>query len=157
MSIDKTQLTIDAKLLVQWLGTAGAKAGLMQSKTCTIEALGALVKSLGLTPAKPTSRTQLIDDIVKAASKRIDKPLDELYQLSNEDLLAYFHKIEPTSEELLDLLRELDLTPKKEGHKGLMELAARELSETGRFRRIASSRGGGDDDKRLDLARRTVG
>jgi hypothetical protein len=149
MSVENKETTqIDPRLLVQWLGTIGAKAALMQSKHCTIEVLLTLAKSLGLTPAKATARPRLVDEIVKAASKRIDIPIEELYQMSIEDLLTYFQRIEPTSEELLDLLRTLELNPKKEGHKSLMELAARELSETGRFLRIASSSGRGDDKNR---------
>lgn len=131
---------IDVRLLVQWLGTTGAKAGLMQSEVCSSEILNMIAKSLGASSDKRT-RPQVIEEIVKAANRRIDKSLNELYQMSRSELLAYFQQKEPTSEELLDLLRGLDLNPKREGHKGLIELAAREISETGRFLRISSSTG----------------
>jgi hypothetical protein len=138
MSTELTESTpIDARQLVRWLGPQGAKAGLVQSKLVTVDVLTALAKSMGITPQRSASRQQLAEEIVKLASKRIDKPIDDLYGMSKEELITYFARIEPTSEELLDLLRCLDLKPRKEGHRGLVELAARELSETGRFMRIS--------------------
>jgi hypothetical protein len=40
--------------------------------------------------------------------------------------------------ELLDLLKNLDMDPRREGRRNLVEFVARELSETGRFIRIAA-------------------
>ncbi|MDP2899288.1 MAG: hypothetical protein Q8Q12_22355 [bacterium] len=139
MSIEsKDTPTIDPRELVRWLGPQGAKAGLLQSKLVTVEVLMGLAKSMGIAPTKSASRQHLVDDIVKLASQRIDKTIDELYLMSKEELIAYFERLEPSSEELLDLLRSLELTPRKEGHRGLVDLAARELSETGRFLRISA-------------------
>lgn len=142
MSIEKQGLSqIDVRLLVQWLGPIGAAAGLLESKNCPNGVLVAIAKSIGLSPSKSTARRQLVEDIVKVASKRIDKPIEELYKMSKEELVEYFHRIDATSDELLDILRTLELTPRRDGHKGLVELAARELSETGRFLRISTSSG----------------
>jgi hypothetical protein len=142
MHSERIEITpINVRELVRWLGPQGAKAGLVQSKLLTVDVLALLAKSMGLSPSKSASRQQLAEEIVKLANRRIEKSLDELFSLSKEELLEYFLRVEPTSEELLDLLRSLDLNPKKEAHRGLMELAARELSETGRFKRIASSGG----------------
>ncbi len=142
MSSESTELSsLNVRELVRWLGPQGAKAGLLQSKLVTVELLTALATSMGLSLAKSATRQQLADEIVRVANKRIDKPVEELYQMSEDDLKTYFQRVEPTSEELLDLLRGLDLKPRKEGHRGLIEIAARELSETGRFLRISSSSG----------------
>jgi hypothetical protein len=111
----------------------------LQSKVVTVELLVGLAKSLGATPAKCSSRQQLAEEIIKLPSRRIDKTLDELYRMGKDELIAYCEQVEPSSEELLDILRALELTPRKEGHRGLLELAARELSETGRFLRISGS------------------
>ncbi|MBY0506478.1 MAG: hypothetical protein K2X03_21345 [Bryobacteraceae bacterium] len=134
-----TKNPIDPRVLVRWLGPQGAKAGLTQSKAVTVEILTELASSMGITLAKSASRQQLAEEIVKVAGRRIDKSIDELYAMSEKDLLEYFGRVEPTSEEILDVLRSLDLTPRKAGHQGLVEIAARELSETGRFKRISSS------------------
>ena len=140
MSIEsKESPSLDARELVRLLGPQGAKAGLLQSKLVTVEVLTGLARSMGLSPTKSAYRQQLVDEIVKLANKRIDKPIDELYLMGQDQLVAYFERVEPTSEELLDLLRCLELNPRKEGHRGLVELAAREVSETGRFLRISTS------------------
>jgi acetolactate synthase small subunit len=68
----------------------------------------------------------------------INISLDELYTMTKEEILAYFQQIKPTTQDILSLLKTLELTPKNESHKKLLELAAFEISETGRFRRIAS-------------------
>ncbi len=130
---------LEVRTLVRWLGSHGAKAGLLQSKTLTVDSLQHLAKTLGASPNKSSSRQQLVEEIIRIASRRIDKTIDELYGMEMGELIAYFERVEPTSEELLDVLRTLELTPRKEGHRGLIELAARELSETGRFLRISGS------------------
>ena len=140
MSLEPKDLpSIDVRQLVRWLGAPGAKAGLLQSKLFSVEELVGLARSLGIGLSKSASRPQLVDEIVKLASRRIDKPIEELYGMDRDELVKYFEGVEATSEELLDLIRSLDLKPRKEGHRSLLELAARELSETGRFLRISAS------------------
>src|SRR5579863_3161322 len=108
----KEPAAIDVRQLVRSLGLQGAKAGLLQSKVATTEVLTGLAKSMGLSPTKSASRQQIVDDIVRFANRRIDKPVDELYLMSRDELIGYFERVEPTSEELLDLLRCLDLNPR---------------------------------------------
>lgn len=128
----------DVRLLVRWLGAEGARAGLLQSKRITIDSLRKMAEALKLDLPEKMSRQQLIDELVKVGSRRIDKSLDELFSMEHEALLDYFERIEVEPAELLDILKELDLTPRRrDGRKSLLEFAARELSETGRFMRIA--------------------
>ncbi len=133
---------IDPRQLVRWLGTDGARAGLMHSKRITIEQLRQLAKSLNIRLPEKTTRQHWIDEIVKVASRRIDRPLHELFEMEEQTLLDYFEAIDVESAEILDILRELDLRPRREGRRTLLEFAARELSETGRFMRIAGKHRG---------------
>lgn len=80
----------------------------------------------------------MIEEIVKFANKRIDKKLDELFAMSQDDLTRYFTENQVERAEILDLLKELNLAPGHEGNRNLLDFAAREISETGRFMRIAS-------------------
>jgi hypothetical protein len=127
----------DVRALVRWLGSHGARAGLEQSKCCTIELLMAMARELGLSPAKGIRRKELVEEIIRIAARRIDKTLDELMQLGQDDLIDYFERIGIETEELVDLIKEMNLTPRDDGRRHLIEFAARELSETGRFKRIS--------------------
>ena len=128
---------MDIRLLSRWLGTAGAKAGLLASRQCTTEALVGIAQSLGVEVSKRITRRELIDELVRVASKRIDKSLDDLVEMDHDELVRYFDEREVETAELLDLLNDLDLSPDRMGRKNVIEFAARELSETGRFGRIA--------------------
>jgi len=141
MSASETSATsaIDVRMLVRWLGSHGAKAGLLQSKECTTEVLHQIAKNLGVEVEKNPNRQRLVDEIVRVASRRIDKSLDELYTMSQAELTEYFNRVDARAEELLELLQKLDLSPRKESRRNLIDFASRELSETGRFMRIATS------------------
>lgn len=128
---------IDPRQLVRWLGTDGARAGLMQSKRATVEVLRQMAQSLDVRLPEKTPRQQWIDEIVKVAGRRIDKSIQELFAMEQQALLDYFERIEVEPSEILDILKQLDLSPRREGRRSLLEFAARELSETGRFMRIA--------------------
>lgn len=130
-------LDIDARQLVRALGVDGARAGLLQSKRITIDLLRKMASEVNLKLPEKTTRQQLIDEIVKVASRRIDKSLDELFSMDHRQLLEYFERIEVEPSEVLDILKELNLRPRKESRRNVLEFAARELSETGRFMRIA--------------------
>ena len=127
----------DVRALVRWLGSHGARVGLEQSKSCTIESLTAIARELGLSPPKAMRRKELVEEIIRIAARRIDKTLDELMQLERDDLVDYFERIGIETEELVDLIKQLNLTPRDDGRRHLIEFAARELSETGRFKRIS--------------------
>lgn len=126
----------DVRLLVRWLGPVGAKAGITESKLWTIEVLRSTAVELGISPSEKATRKELIEEVLRVANRRIDKPISALYEMEADELEKYFDSIGVEPQELLDLLKEMDVTPRKEGRKNLMEFAARELSETGRFIRI---------------------
>ena len=57
--------------------------------------------------------------------------------MERDELVRYFENLEVETEELLDLLKELNLRPARKGRKNVVNFVAQELAETGRFRRIA--------------------
>ena len=136
----KTKLVPDAKLLIQWLGRQGARQGLIHSKTCTGQTLAGMARSLGLEPDKKAAREEVVDEIILAADRRIDKSLDSLLEMTEEQLVSYFEEVEADPEELLSLLKELNLNSPNSSSKSLVAIAARQISETGRFMRIATGR-----------------
>lgn len=131
---------LDVRLLTRWLGAAGAKAGLLESRRWTVEALAEMARNLGIEVTKRVTRQELIDDIVRVGSRRIDKSIDELFEMERDDLVHYFDENGVETEEILDLLENLGLRPDRKGRKNVINFAARELAETGRFRRIATAR-----------------
>ncbi|MCH8046199.1 MAG: hypothetical protein IID44_21005 [Planctomycetes bacterium] len=129
---------VDMPLLVRWLGVQGAKAGLKNSRKCTVEVLSEMAGRQGIVLGKKATRKELIDEIVRVASARIDKSLDDLFAMDQADLERYFQEVGAEPEELLEIVKKLDLDPGREGLRNLVRFVAREISETGRFMRIAS-------------------
>jgi hypothetical protein len=129
---------INVRTLVDWLGAEGATAGLRSSRKCTVEVLAGIATAFGIEVDSKPRRNDLIDEIVRVASKRIDKSIDSLSSMGHDELVRYFEEIDVEPSELLDLMKQMDLNPGREGRRNLLEFVARELSETGRFMRIAS-------------------
>ena len=130
----------DIRLLVRWLGTQGAKAGILESRLWPIDSLKTLATELGIKTNDKINRKDLVEEVVRAANKRIQKTLDELYSMDAAQLTDYLTSVGVESEELLELLKQLDMAPRREGLQNLIDFTARELSETGRFMRIAGKK-----------------
>ncbi len=131
---------IDVRAITRWLGVDGARAGLEACRPLTIELLRQIAERIGCTLAsKSATRSQLIEELVRYANRRIEKPLSVLLAMKEEEIVDYLEKASPDREELLELLKEMKVAPSREGQKGLIRFAARELSETARFIAIASS------------------
>ena len=135
---DITEGEIDVRLLVHWVGSEGAKAALTTSRRCSVKVLRTIAERLGCVLSKDMSRLQLITEILEVANKRIDKPLDALFQMNHNELVKYFTTIEVETKELLELLKELDVQPHRDGLRNLIEFAAQQISETGLYMRIAA-------------------
>lgn len=126
----------DIGTLVQWLGADGALAGLENSTLSNAELRLLLGPSKQIFPSK-VSREQLIIELIFGNAKRIDKPLDELLSLNEEKLLEYLKKAKPSYSELTAVLAELNFKPDSEAKKNLYRYAARQISQTGMFQRVA--------------------
>jgi hypothetical protein len=131
---------IDVRALTRWLGVDGARAGIEACRALTIDVLRSVAEKAGYSiSSKSATRSQVIDELLKFANRRIDRPLASLVKMSEEEIVDYLEKANPGREELLELLREIKVAPTREGQKSLIRYAARELSETGRFIAIASA------------------
>jgi hypothetical protein len=124
--------------LIEWLGEDGARGGLDRSHY-TVKELRTLANELGaIVPTKP-ARKDIVSAIVAKVDQRIDKPVQELLTMSSGDLLEYFERVRPNKAELLAILGDLDFHPGSEAQKSLYKYAARQISETGMFQRVASA------------------
>lgn len=126
----------DVRTLADWLGEDGASAGLERSHL-TVSELRELLEQMGKKLPSKVRRKDLVNEIVYGATKRVDRPVDELMQMGTEELLQYFELKRPSRTELLGILGELDFHPGSEAQKSLYKYAARQISETGMFQRVA--------------------
>jgi hypothetical protein len=94
--------------MTRWLGLQGAKAGLLESKIWPVELLKETAMPLGIKFSEKITRKELVEEIVKTAN-------DELYTMDSDQLKGYFEKVGAQTEELLELLKELNLPPTTRG------------------------------------------
>jgi len=130
-------LTIEnIKTLTEWLGVEGAAAGLSKSNI-SISELRDLLATQGFKAPKNIKKIELITELLFGSVKRVEKPLDDLLKMEFDELLRYFRVVRPSRKELLALLSELDFHPGSEDQKSLYKYAARQIVETGMFKRVA--------------------
>lgn len=127
------------RALVEWLGEAGARAGLERGQL-TVGDLRELAASMNIALPSKASRSELVDAVLVKASQRIDRSIQQLLSMDSGDLLSYFEEVRPSKAELLSVLNELDFHPGSEAQKSLYKYAAIQISETGMFQRVASDK-----------------
>ncbi|MCY4212808.1 MAG: hypothetical protein OXF68_04190 [Gammaproteobacteria bacterium] len=129
----------DIASLVSLVGRSGAMHALAGSDTVTASELRELGRLLGLAISKQPKR-QLAELLVRAADKRITRPLEELEALSRDELAEYLNATGCDAEELKALLAEADI-PVQGGmsRRSLLEFAAIQVSSLGMYKRISSS------------------
>jgi len=134
-------LRSDIKQLVDLVGREGAIFALEKSKKINTQALIDLARSIGLSPKMKDSKTNISTQIVQEVDKHIDKSLDELKEMSKDDLILYFEKVECHQDELIELLKNIDLKAQVKTHKTLIEFAAAQISSLGIFERLSNHEG----------------
>jgi hypothetical protein len=132
MSLSTEQI----KTLIQWLGPDGARAGLDFSHFSVAE-LRNMAEAQGIRIPARTRRAEVIDQLMFFADQKIDKTIDDMLAMTSDELLAYFDRTRPSRTEMLRLLEKLDFHPGSEAQKSLYKYAARQISETGMFQRVA--------------------
>lgn len=128
----------EIRTLIDWLGEEGARAGLDRSHL-TVKDLRDIATALDVSIPQKTPRKDIAAAIIAKVNQRIDKSKDELLTMSSASLLEYFESVRPSKIELLALLLDLDFHPGSEAQKSLYKYAARQISETGMFERVASN------------------
>ncbi|WDF99465.1 hypothetical protein PSR30_02535 [Pectobacterium carotovorum subsp. carotovorum] len=127
---------IDIQQLISWLGVDGAKSGLDKSEMTNAE----LLESFGEVLPKNSSklkRAEIIEEIISATRRVSQKPIEELMEMSKDDLSKYFSEQKYTRKELLDLLYKLEIRPGSSAKKNLTEFTISEISDIGMYRRVA--------------------
>jgi len=126
------------RMLIDQLGEEGAKAGLDRSFHSAKELRSTAVELKATIPPK-AMRKDIVASIIAKVNQRIEKTQEELLAMSVNDLLEYFEYVRPSKAELLSVLGELDFHPGSEAQKSLYKYAARQIAETGMFKRVASN------------------
>lgn len=131
-------LTFDnIRTIVDLLGTEGAAAGI--ERGIAVADLKELIEKTGAKMPPRATKRELVNELIFGATKKIDKELEELLRMSSDAILSYFESVRPSRKELLLILEKLDFHPGSEAQKSLYKYAARQISETGMFQRVAKS------------------
>ena len=125
------------KTLVEIVGRKEAQLALSRSGKIRAEELSKIAESLGIDLPRRTPKAEVAVAIVRHVDRRIDKSLDELKQLSAPEILQYFSDVDPDAEEVIDLLRSIDIENRARSRKGLLDFAANQISSLGIFERLA--------------------
>ena len=99
-----------------------------------------LIESFGNLLPKNSSklkRSDLVEEIVLATRRMTHKSVEELMEMSKEDLYSYFHDQKYSRKELLDLLYTLEIRPGSSAKKNLTEFTISEISYIVMYRRLA--------------------
>lgn len=132
---------IDIQLLVEWLGSDGARAGMRASKRLTLNELNRIAERIGVKPKAKLKRNDLINLLILQFDKRIEKSFDEMKNMTSADLSEYLDRTGCSKEEIIDLLNQYDIPFKKsETRSALIRHAADQISTLGIFQRIAKSK-----------------
>jgi len=127
---------VELKRVVSILGHAGAIAGLRASDISEDD-LRELAKRLRIDRCDKLNRDQLIDSLVRATRSNELKPIEELMQMTYDELIQYFDETAPSNSALLNIMRDLDYKVSAEDRKHLRKYAARQISETALFSDVA--------------------
>ncbi len=128
----------EIRKLIEWLGEDGARGGLERSNL-SVKELRDLATELNATVPSKAARKDIVAGIIMKVDQRIDKSSDDMLTMSSNELLEYFESVRPSKAELLGILGLLDFHPGSEAQRGLYKYAARQISETGMFQRVASN------------------
>lgn len=126
----------DIATLTEWLGPEGALAGLDRSDLTNSE-LMMLARANNLLVDSKAPRKQIAVELVMGRLDRIDKGVDQLLEMSRDELQRYFSDRLVSSRELRQLLEGLGIAPKGRLRTRLAEFAASEISDLGMYQRVA--------------------
>ena len=86
------------------------------------------------------TKAKVAERIVRHVDRRIRKPLEELEELNQAELLTYLSNTDCDTEELKELLENASVPIQgKMSRPDLLEFAASQISSLGMYKRISSS------------------
>jgi hypothetical protein len=127
---------LDVKQLTKWLGPEGAVAGLDRSDLTNSE-LMMIARTNDVSVEAKTPRRQIAIELIMGRLTRIDKPVEQLLEMSKSELQRYFADQQVSSRELRSVLEGLGIAPKGRLRTKLAEFAANEISDLGMYQRVA--------------------
>lgn len=127
---------IDVSTLTEWLGPEGAVAGLDRSDLTNSE-LMMLARTNEVQVDSKMPRRQITIELVMGRLDRIDRPVEQLLEMSKDELLGYFSDRLVSGHELRKLLEGLGIAPKGKMRSKLADFAANEISDLGMYQRVA--------------------
>lgn len=132
---------IDIKLLIDWLGSNGAKEGLKKSSKLTVNELKKVADDHGIKYKSKTTRNDLINLIILKYDKKIDKSFEELMEMKAPEISEYLDNTNCTREEIIQMLIENNIPFKKSLSRiALIHYVADEISSMGVFKRISENK-----------------
>jgi len=126
----------DVKHLVAIAGREGAICALEGSRQISTQDLTSMANSLGLKIKSKDSKRTIATEIVRHLDRRITKTLDELKTMSKDEIIQYFEQVGCDQDELVDLLKGIDLRSRARSRRAMLEFAAIQISSLGIFERL---------------------
>lgn len=131
---------IDIKLLIDWLGSNGAKEGLKKSNKLTVNELKKIADRYNIKYKSKITRNDLITLIILKFDKKIDKSFEELMDMKAPEISEYLDNTNCTREEIMQLLNDNNIPFKKSLSRiALIHYVADEISSIGVFKRISEN------------------
>ncbi len=128
----------DVKSLVAIVGREGAISALENSRQISSQDLAEMANSLGLKIKSKDSKRTIATEIVRHLDRRIAKTLEELKTMSKDEIIQYFEQVECDQDELVDLLKGIDLRSRAKSRRAMLEFAAIQISSLGIFERLTN-------------------
>lgn len=128
----------DIKAIIGLVGREGTVSALEKSNKVNARDLLDLAHSLGLKPKSRDSKKTVASQLVQKVDMRITKPLDELKTMSKEKIEQYFEEVECHQDELIDLLKNIDLSAQAKSRRAMIEFAAIQINSLGIFERLSN-------------------
>lgn len=123
--------------LIDWLGPEGAVAGLDRGHHTNAE-LMMLARENGVLVDSKTARRQIAIELVMTRLKRIDKNVEQLLEMTRDEVVRYLGDRMVSRSEMSNLMEELEIAPKGKIRGKYIDFVANEISDLGMYQRVAS-------------------
>jgi len=129
---------INIRLLVQWLGADGARAGMRASKNLTLNELRKIAAYSGVKYNPAMTRNEVIDLLILQYDRRITKSFEEMKIMKSSELADYLDKTGCSKLEIIELLEHHKIKYRKaDSLPALIRHAADHISSMGAFQRLS--------------------
>ncbi|MGF1903560.1 hypothetical protein [Aliivibrio salmonicida] len=126
----------NVRSMIEWLGVDGVIEGIDKSDLTTTE-LNDTFSSQLTPPLGKAKRIDIIRHIVNSIRADMLPDSNDLMNMDSEQLEKHFILFKYSKNEVLDILDELEIRPKTQSLKSLINFAVSEIGEIGMFQRIA--------------------